>query len=211
MDELKELGQFRVPVLRSGDRVVYAGSLDDVADLLGIARTGHRMLAPKRLFETYDVILEAAQRYLRAFPPERMSMTVPRREKRDMRQLGYHVFAIAEDLMRVRDGDEYTQGNWPIPDTVQTFDDIVAYGDQIRARLRAWQASKGPEFWTEIRKTKMFGNFPMHFYLERATWHSAQHSRQIVEMFKIAELAPPPDPLPESAFEGLPMPQRIWE
>jgi hypothetical protein len=210
MAELKELGQFRVPVVRSGDRVIYAGNLDDVAGFLGIAPTGHCMLPPERLFEKYDAVLEAVQRYLRAFPPDRIRMTVPRREKRDMRQLGYHVFAIAEDLMRVRDGDEYTQGNWPVPERIRSFDDIVAYGDEIRGKLRAWQATKNPESWTEVRKTKLYGDFPMHFYLERATWHSGQHSRQIVEMFNLAGLAAP-DPLPESFFEGLPMPQRIWE
>lgn len=210
MSELQGLGAYRVPVVRSGDRVVYAGSLDDVADLLGIARTGHRMLLPEQLVQKYDTILQAAQRYLRAFPPEQIGMKVPRRERRDMRQLGYHVFAIADDLMQVRDGDEYTQGNWPVPESVRTFGDIIAYGDDIRARLRKWHAAKTADFWSEICKTRLYGDFSMQLYLERATWHSAQHSRQIVEMLKLAGVDAP-EPLPATFFAGLPMPERIWE
>jgi hypothetical protein len=209
MDELRALGVLRVPVVLAGDRWTYAGSLDDVADLLGIPRTGHRMLPPEQLIEKYDAILEAAQRYLRAFPEDRIGMKVPRREVRDMRQLGYHVFAIAEDLMQVEDGDEYTQGNWPVPEPVRTFADIVAYGDEVRAHLRAWYAAQPAQAWGRILSTS-YGSFSMQQYLERATWHSAQHSRQIVEMLALAGVAAP-DPLPASFFAGLPMPERVWE
>ncbi len=167
------------------------------------------MLAPVELVEKYDAIFAAVQRYLRVFPPDKIGMTVPRREKRDMRELGYHIFAIADDLIKVRDGDVYRQGNAPTPDAVQTFDEIVAYGDGVRNRLRDWYVEQQPELWREIRTTS-YGAFPMHLYLERATWHSGQHSRQIVEMLRLAGLDAP-NPLPQSFFAGLPLPAGIWE
>ena len=193
----------------TGGRTMPAGNLDEVADFLGIARTGHRMLAPEKLAAKYDAILETAQRYLRVFPAERIDATVPRREKRDMRNLGYHVFAIAEDLIQVKDGDVYSQGNWPVPDSIRTFDDIVAYGDGTRKRLREWFSLQPSSLWSETRTTS-YGAYPMHFYLERATWHSGQHTRQIVEMLKLAGVEQH-DALPSELFRGLPMPKNIWE
>jgi hypothetical protein len=209
MEELRAHNQLRVPVVTVDGRAAYAGDLDAVADFLGIARTGHRMLAPAQLFEKYDAILAAVQRYLHAFPPDRIAMTVPRREKRDMRELGYHVFAIAEDLMQVKDGDNYLQGTGPVPERVRTFGDIVSYGQSVRARLRGWFSSRPADFWSQTRTTS-YGAFPMHRYLERATWHSGQHSRQIVEMLQSAGVDAP-DPLSSQFFSGLPMPQKLWE
>jgi hypothetical protein len=209
MPDLRALGALTVPVVAVGERWVSAASLDHVADLVGIDRSGHRMLAPVELVEKYDAIFAAAQRYLRVFPQEKMGMTVPRRDKRDMRELGYHVFQIADDLMTVRDGDTYLQGNAPAPGGIQTFDQIVAYGDGVRNRLRDWYAEQPSQLWRETRTTS-YGAFPMHLYLERATWHSGQHSRQIVEMLRLAGIEAP-NPLPQSFFEGLPLPAGIWE
>ena len=198
-----------VPVVMGERGWVHAGSLDAVADLLGIDRTAHRMLPPEQLVEKLDGVLAAAQRYLQVFPSDQLALTVPRREKRDMRELGHHVFAIVDDLMTVKNGDVYMQGNGPVPAEVRNFEDIVAYGVRVRDRLRAWFAEQRPESWAAQRVTS-FGAFPIQFYLERATWHAAQHSRQIVEMLKVAGVQPP-DPLPESFFTGLPMPNGIWD
>jgi hypothetical protein len=198
-----------VPVVQSDGRWVHAASLEHVADLLGIERSAHRALPPSDLTEKYDAILAAAQRYLRAFPPEQIGATVPRREQRDMRKLGYHVFAIADDLIAIKEGGTYIQGNGPVPDAIRTFDDIVAYGDDVRQRLRSWYAEQPRELWAMVRTTS-YGAFPMHWYLERATWHSGQHSRQLIEMLRIAGVEAP-DALPADFFAGLPMPKGVWD
>lgn len=198
-----------MPVVLKEGRWVHAGSLDRVADLLGIEPAQHRMLAPAELVEKLDAVLAAAQRYLRAFPPEQLGATVPRREQRDMRQLGYHVFALVDDLMNVKEGDVYVQGNGPVPESIRGFDDIVAYGEGVRRRLRDWYALQPRDLWPAVLTTS-YGAFPMHFYLERATWHSAQHSRQIVEMLRTAGVEAP-DVLSPTFFEGLPMPNGVWD
>lgn len=198
-----------VPVVLGERGWVHAGNLDAVADLLGIEPTGHRALPPEKLAEKYDVVLAAAQRYLRAFPPEEIHRTVPRRDQRDMRQLGYHVFAIADDLMTVKDGDTYRQGNGPVPGDVRSFDDVIAYGDRVRKRFHEWFAAQPSDAWAGVRTTS-YGALPLHLYLERATWHSAQHSRQIVEMLKSAGVEAP-EVLPAPFFEGLPMPKGVWD
>lgn len=209
MDQLRSLNQLRVPVVTVDGRSAYAGDLDEIADFLGIARTGHRMLSPQQLAEKYDAILMAAQRYLRSFPPHWLGMTVPRREKRDMRELGYHVFAIADDLIAVKDGDDYRQGTGPVPERIRSVDDIVAYGEDVRVRLGHWISHRPPEFWSRTRTTS-YGAFPMHKYLERATWHSGQHVRQIVEMLHLAGIDMRAT-LSTEMFAGLPMPQNLWE
>ena len=180
-----------------------------MADLLGIERGAHKALPPADLAQKLDVILAAAQRYLLAFPPQHISVTVPRREQRDMRQLGYHVFAIADDLVGIKENGTYVQGNGPVPETVCTFGDIIGYGDDVRKRLRSWYAMQPGELWTTVRTTS-YGAFPMHWYLERATWHAAQHSRQLVEMLRSGGIEAP-DPLPEAFFAGLPMPKAVWD
>ena len=53
MDVLRALNHLRVPVVTFDGRSAYAGDLDEVADFLGIARTGHRMLSPHQLAEKY--------------------------------------------------------------------------------------------------------------------------------------------------------------
>lgn len=199
----------RVPVVMMGERWVSAGDLDAVAEFLGLGPTGFRMLRPAELFERYDRILEATQRYLSVFPPEKMKMTVPRREKRDMRELGYHVFAVADDFMTVKDGDQYAQGNQPVPESVQTFNEIIAYGGMVRKRLGVWFEAQDPGTWDRMLSTS-YGKLPVHRYFERATWHSGQHLRQIVEMLRLAG-GSPVEPLPSDFFDGLPIPEQLWE
>lgn len=209
LEELRGNGILRVPVVTDGTRWVNAGDLDAVAELLKLSPTGHRMLPPEDLMQRYDRILAQAQHYLAAFPQDRMSMTVPRRERRDMRQLGYHIFAIAENLMHVKPGEDYNQGNGPVPASVQSFGDIVRYGDGVREELQRWFAAQNAATWNEKLNTT-YGDFALHRYFERATWHSAQHLRQVVEMLRLAgenDIAP----LPAGLFEGLPIPEQLWE
>ena len=188
---------------------MHAGSLEHVSEFLGVEGSAHRALPPSELVEKLDAILAAAQRYLRAFPPEQISATVPRREQRDMRHLGYHVFAIVDDLINIKEGAPYIQGNGPVPDSIRSFDDIVAYGDGVRGKLRAWYAVQPRELWATVRTTT-YGAFTMHWYMERATWHTAQHSRQLVEMLRSAGIDAP-DVLSATFFSGLPMPQAVWD
>jgi hypothetical protein len=46
--------------------------------------------------------------------------------------------------------------------------------------------------------------------MERCTWHSAQHARQIMAVLERFEIAPKP-PLGAADYAGLPMPVALWE
>jgi hypothetical protein len=50
----------------------------------------------------------------------------------------------------------------------------------------------------------------VHDYLERTTWHSAQHVRQLVMVLGLLRIEPN-DPPTAMTFAGLPMPDKVWD
>ncbi len=48
-----------------------------------------------------------------------------------------------------------------------------------------------------------------HEFLERTTWHVAQHLRQVYALLEIMGIIPN-RPLAETAFAGLPLPKQVW-
>jgi hypothetical protein len=58
---------------------------------------------------------------------------------------------------------------------------------------------------------KMFyGEHPLHQFLERSTWHSAQHTRQLIALLSEQGIELPMR-LTDKDYEGLPMPKGLWE
>ena len=55
-----------------------------------------------------------------------------------------------------------------------------------------------------------YGARPLHELLERCTWHSAQHARQIIAVLEGFGIRPH-EPLSEKDYSGLPMPKGLWE
>ncbi len=58
--------------------------------------------------------------------------------------------------------------------------------------------------------TTYYGERPLHEVLERCTWHSAQHARQIIATLEALGIAPEPR-LTADDYAGLPMPVGLWE
>src|SRR5437773_2107306 len=54
-----------------------------------------------------------------------------------------------------------------------------------------------------------YGPQPAHEFLERTTWHCAQHLRQLHHLFDRIGLSPPA-PLDASLLARLPLPESIW-
>ncbi len=185
-------------------------TLAGVAELLNIEPPETREFTMADLYSRLTAILEAAQRYVAAMPPERLrTLEVPRR-KRDMRELGFHIFMIPLDLIEaVEDGKKYIQGTGPVYAEVETSEDIVAFGERVRARLAKWYASKPEAYWDTDLSTD-WGTHSMHEYFLRTTWHSGQHSRQFAAMLESIGVEPP-GKLPDEIYAGLPLPVRLWE
>ena len=114
-------------------------------------------------------------------------------------------------LQAVEDGVEDLTAiyNAPPPAATRTAEDIRDYGAAVTARLRRWWDGVADKSCSGTLKT-YYGAQPMHHVLERSTWHSAQHTRQlaaVLERFGIE----PDGPLSPAELAGLPLPVGLWE
>ena len=208
---LQSLGAKSIPVVSKGDAFVFAQSIGDVAEFLELDVDTKPQLSPQELVEKYDMILGAAARHIRQIPDDQLGGKLLDRD-RTYRELTYHVFRIAEALMDTADGGELTVSYYHDnpPAEMQTIEQIASFGDDVRARLKAWWDGYSHKDGTAIVDT-YFGKKPLHEVLERSTWHSGQHVRQIVmAMTEFMGIAPE-NPLTDEDFAGLPLPEKVWD
>lgn len=211
MADLRRLGARSVPVVSRGDRFVFAQSLADVTEFLGIERVAGPALSPAELAARLELVLSAAQRLLRQLPPARFGDKLPNRN-RSYGELGHHIFRIPEAFIdAVVSGVELTQENIVGPPGPEhaSIDGIVAYGDRVRAKLHDWWTATADKDG-QRRIPTYYGPQPLHEVLERTTWHSAQHVRQL--RMVLEGLGVVPDrPLGDGDLAGLPLPEKVWD
>jgi len=212
-EQLLKLGVRNVPVVAKGSEFVFGQNLEDVAEFVGLHGTGHTPLLPAELIEKWINVLRAAQRYMRQIPPARIGERVIDNRDRSIRLMCHHVFRIGEALLEtVNDGVEYSAplANIPPKDgTFTTGDEIARYGDTVITRLQKWWDTLADKSCTQKVNT-FFGAWPLHMLLERSTWHSAQHSRQLIAVLERFGIEPDGRLTPED-LAGLPLPERLWE
>ena len=208
---LQSLGAKSIPVVSKGDAFVFAQSIGDVAEFLELDVDTKPQLSPQELVEKYDMILGAAARHIRQIPDDQLGGKLLDRD-RTYRELTYHVFRIAEALMDTADGGELTVSYYHDnpPAEMQTIEQIASFGDDVRTRLNAWWDGYSHKDGTAIVDT-YFGKKPLHEVLERSTWHSGQHVRQIVMAMTEFMGVTPDNPLTDKDFTGLPLPEKVWD
>jgi hypothetical protein len=210
MEPLLRLGVRRVPCVVVGERYVFAQNLDDVAAFLGIPVT-RSVLPPETLVAKYLEILPAAGRLILQIPAERMDDRVVPNRPRTLRPFAYHIFRIAESYLIAYEGAELSEGlaTAEPPQGVGSTRDIVAYGEKVAARLARWWETTADKGCRKSINT-YYGIQTALDVLERCTWHSAQHCRQlaaVLERFGIT----PDRPLTPELLAGLPLPEGLWE
>jgi glutaredoxin len=211
MEELLALGVRTVPVVARGSEYVFAQELADVSRFVGREVTFRRLPASE-LVKKWLTVLEAAQRHVLQLPPERLAERATPGRDRSIRDLAYHVYQIPDAFLQaVEDGVEDLTAiyNAPPPAATKTPGDIRAYGAAVSARLRRWWAGVEDRTCAGSLQT-YYGSQPLHHVLERSTWHSAQHARQIVAVLEGFGIAPE-GPLTAEDYAGLPMPAGLWE
>ena len=211
LERLLRLGVRKVPVVARGEQFVFGQNLEAVAAFIGLQGTGHVPLPPEVLIKTWINVLRAAQRYVRQMPVERMNERAMESRDRTVRILSHHLFRIAEAFLEsASDGIEYTIGladREPQAGTCTTGDEITAYGNGVIERLQEWR-KKLPDGRQTLNT--FYGPQTVHELLERSTWHSAQHARQL--MYVLERYAINPDgPLAEKDLAGLPLPEGLFE
>jgi hypothetical protein len=202
-----------VPVLAKDGQFIFCQNMEDVAEFVGLQGSGHSPLPPEVLFDKWITVLRASQRYVRQIPDPRLTERAIENRDRSIRLLSHHIFRIGEAFLETAlDDVEYRTNNANVPPadgSCLTGAEIAAYGEGIIERIENW--------WTQLedkscrQKVKTFyGTPPMHQLLERSTWHSAQHARQLIAVLERFGIEPE-NRLTAEDLAGLPLPERIWE
>jgi hypothetical protein len=205
--DLAAVGVQRVPATIVGDRVVHGWNPEALAELVGVRYRAARKLTPAELAERMDQVLAATQRAIRQVPRERLGMKYPGRD-RTVRQLGFHVFRVAASFVDTRELGNL-DGAWfeeNAPAEMADGEAVAGYGETVRRRLRAYFQRPG---WCDGQVSTYYGPQTAPELMERTTWHSAQHLRQIY--WFLDEMGVKKDaPLTDADLEGLPFPTEVW-
>jgi len=212
-NRLAQLGVRTVPVLAKGEAYIFCQNLEDVAEFVGVQGTGHTPLPPEILFAKWLNVLRSAQRYISQIPDERLAGRVIDNRDRSIRLMSHHIFRIAEAFLETAIDDvEYWVNNANVPPadgTCTAGAEIVAYGDQVIARVEAWWNQLEDKSCRQKVRT-FYGTPPVHQLFERSTWHSAQHTRQLIAVLERFDIEPNRR-LSAADLAGLPLPEGLWE
>jgi glutaredoxin len=208
LEELTARGIRSVPVLIRGDEILFTQSLEDVAKFVGRTRVVAR-LPPAELFKRWQYFLATAIGLIKQIPEERLHGYPIEKRQRTVCNLAYHIFQVPEGVMAMTEGRTLDSRDYDnaIYDHLKTIEQIVDFGQGvIEAHQRWWAATD-----QSGRKTveTYYGVQPLHQILERGTWHSAQHARQlnhVLDGFGVAVR----NPIAGDAYAGLPMPLAMW-
>jgi hypothetical protein len=81
----------------------------------------------------------------------------------------------------------------------------------VRRRFAAWSASAKARVDWSAKADVYYGDVTRHEFLERTTWHSGQHSRQLMWALEDRFQIVPDRPIPPETWAGLPMPEKVWD
>jgi hypothetical protein len=161
----------------------------------------------------WTIVLRAAQRAICQVPWERLNERAIGNRDRSIRLLGHHIFRIGEAFLEVAiDGIEYSAQLANVPPEHGSFatgDEIAHYGEKVIGRLENWWEQLSEKSCRQPVKT-FYGTPPMHQVLERSTWHSAQHARQMIAVLERFGIGPERR-LTSDELSGLPLPEQLWE
>jgi glutaredoxin len=211
--ELMELGVRLVPIVRRGSDWANGAVFRDVARVAGFEYAAHEMLSPAQLIDRLDVILAAAHRYAAQLPATHLDEILPGRP-RSYRQLAYHIFNIPEVFLEHFENDApytYEALLSQLPPELETHQQLLDYGATIRLRLLAWWQATGQTTDFTQPGNVYYGAVSMHEVLERTAWHSGQHTRQLMMTLSSKLSLEPDQPLANDAFDGLPIPNQVWD
>ena len=205
--DLEAFGVMRVPATIVGDRIVHGWNPQALAELVGVRYRAPKKLQPAELAERMDLVLAATERAIRQVPREHLGMKYPGRD-RTVRQLGFHVFRLSAAFVDTREEGHLSEHVFDeqAPAEMADGEAVARYGETVRRRLAAYCARPG---WCDGTVSTYYGPQSAHDFMERTTWHAAQHLRQIywfLDRMGVRADAP----LADADLEGLPIPIDVW-
>src|SRR5436190_15354945 len=140
MAELQKLGLRTVPVLSRGDKYTFGQSTKQIVDFLGLNEKSGPELSTEELAQRIDKYMGAALELIALMPADRLGIHVPGRP-RSYRTLSFHLFRVVAAFLDANEGvtlERAAFGEEPAPDADTAA--LVAYGESVRQRFRAWWA-----------------------------------------------------------------------
>ncbi len=154
LEQLSKYGIKTVPILTQGDRFIFAQVLGEVACFLGLEEDSVQPLPIHELALKLRMVLAAAQRYVHQIPVSHLNHVLPGRI-RTYRELGYHIFRIAECFLEAAAGTTLTDENLNAPpcENLQTGADtardslkptVLAFATLLPVTSRSVEAARIP-------------------------------------------------------------------
>lgn len=203
-NRLEQLGFRSVPVVSIGNEAVHGIDLNEVAQLVGLKFESAPTLEPEELQARLTALLRHIQAIAPQLDSDFLDFQAPGRN-RSMLSLVNHVVEIATVFLRVATGESLDESMANAePEELLQPEQLLKRVDTVIAGIRSIDAS-----WTR-RVTTYFGTQSLHQILERTTWHSAQHLRQL-EYLADRRGATLKQRLSEAHLDGLSLPCDIWD
>ncbi|MCA3071194.1 MAG: DinB family protein [Rhodocyclaceae bacterium] len=210
---LHAFGVRNLPVLARGSEFVFGQQLADVARFVGVTLEVHVPLAPEVLMQRWTAILRSTQRLCDQLPPQAIGEPPIEGRPGTLGELAWHVFGIGDGFIECVEGREidwvgvsmrFPAGGVPDGSIART------YGDGVIGRLEQWwQAADAAQRSGAGEVDTPQGKVELHAFLERQTWHSGQHARQLADV--IERHGGKADwPTRDRELQGLPMPVAVW-
>jgi glutaredoxin len=210
MDELAVFGLRQVPIVTRDGAYADGQVLADVARLCGLAYGATQILPVPELHQRMDRILTATQTMLAVLPATQLATLLPNRP-RSYADLGFHIFNIADAFLEHDAGiplvfDAYNR----VPPQGWGHRHLAAYGRETQRRVNLWFATPARKRDWQGAADVYYGRQTLHEFLERTTWHSGQHARQLQWVSGQLGLTVA-EPLGADLWAGLPMPEQVWD
>jgi glutaredoxin len=211
-EELAELGLRTVPIVRRGKDWANGQVLKDVARVAGIKWGGAKALPAPELVARLIAIQRAAQRFFAQIPEDKLGQQLPNRP-RSYADLAYHIFNIADAWL------EHEVQGLPLKEGAYNRvagpekngkEQVLAYGREVLSGIERWWQGPGQKTDFSAKANVYYGDVDLHHFLERTTWHSGQHVRQMMMVLGLLGIAPD-KPVGKETFDGLPMPDKVWD
>jgi uncharacterized damage-inducible protein DinB len=196
-------------VVSRGDDFIFGVDLAKVARLVGLTYDDAPKLSAVVLVERYQRVLDAAVRFARQIPAERLGDKLPHRD-RSYLTLVNHLVQIPVDYLEIAQGADFC-GRLAdsLPEVDLQVDALERKVNRVGEGLRRWLRD-ATDADLQRTVTTFFGAQTLHQVLERCVWHSAQHARQLMMVLELLGVEPN-DPLAPQDFAGLPMPESVWD
>lgn len=198
-----------VPIITKGEAWIEAKDLADVAAIAGVEYAAEP-LPVETLHDRLHLVLDATHRFLEQLPDDELDTDIPNRP-RSYADLVFHVFTVVESFLRHESGiriDAHREApRWDH----HSKPALRNYGLEVRDWIGDWFDGPGQTCEWSDRADVFWGQPTKHEFFERTTWHAGQHVRQLQWILE-HELGVEPDGrLGEEIWDGLPMPEKIWD